>query len=488
MSATLALTLTVAPVTPTGKVYSRHRLTVHTPSAPCMQTFEAVPGKPVHVTLACPSDLTTVVVRWFASFTEEDDGLLAQEMVAATGFALLSSVVEQSEHEVKLYDIESNAPGTLHVVASDRLHDWPHRGGNAAARQYIHRVREAYGKVQRIPGDRFDSIPVLLGGPPIELPTLWFALLATRPRMVDAANATCLFDHWLALSERLAWRDTAKDDHQMLADMLAMPSLAWVYRGDKAAGDGHPIDYWAHLMSQPVCPPEHTLVSFDCEDGTCALWEVLDVFQSLELVEASPRLLRLQQLARRYTPWMAIGELRTASGSMVVGVGGTSYQQHAYLVMLAEGEPTLTLESTAYASGVWRGQPSGPDEAPYERLQARADGTNASVRYPISLVRERRMYGRLVALLSCTPERSRHVLLGGVDTHTFLAKPRMPEPVIDVPTSELRNALRTELSLMPCSVFPRAPLACTLPKGPGLVFPSANGNVCIADGLSIQCD
>lgn len=405
-------------------------------------------------------------IRWYASVYREEDGMWAQEMVGAGSN-------HHSSHSVKLEDILLNEVGTvtLQGIAFPPFNDADRHPPNDEAQQLIRDVEKAMSALPtrcRVENDSFPDVAIHLDRV-TALPSLWFALDSTRMKF-DVANATRYFESaWRLVSAKSKEENPPLE--QTLTDLIALPSLGWIYRGDATQSE-EACDAWSSLWTYPGPDP----LAFDCEDGAKALTELFLVFRRLPNFK-NPALLALQTLARSYVPWFAIGELYSQDGGSAksrsgVGLSG-DYLMHCYVILLStKGGSSITLESTAYASGVWdaaRNQRALKREKMAHRreqewvgaLPSAQDRENARVRCPMSMVASQRMYGKLVALYSCcSGERAQFKLMGGIDTTTFLLDPSAHEPVstpIDLPLGEVKRIFRRELLLSPPSSFPLAP-------------------------------
>lgn len=385
---------------------------------------EVEPGTPFKCRF--DSDLP-IFVRWYASRTVE---VVESEELIATG-QLTSGA---------LLDVDG------------RVHGWIHGSGEAIdepsqlyTKSLIQRARDGHRQLGASADETFVHIDAVLAGWRMKMPLLWFTASAMKITIRSLAAAEELLEYWLQIAERLAVNPA--DTHTLLCDLVALPSLAWVYRADMSP-QGTPNDSWNSIWSSP----NPSKAAFDCEDGARACLELFHVIQHLVLSESASHGLRaIQQLARRYTPYLAIVELKAAAG----------YDRHCMLVLLSPTEPSITVESTAYASGVWRAV-----KGPVRPVDARVpmDETRR-IRIPISVVRQTRMYGRILSLFTSSLKsgtRSEFVVCRdasefGVDAEKFLTstnrEPFMQRVLVDVDNTKFDPYLR----LTPRSMLPLAP-------------------------------
>lgn len=422
-----------------------------------------------------------VFIRWYASVYREEDGMWAQEMIGA-------GCNHRSSHSAKLEDILLNEVGTVKVEGMELPpYNEDHHPLNEEAQQLIRDVEKAMSALPtrcRVENDSFPDVAIHLDRV-TALPSIWFALDSTRMKF-DVVNAVKYFENSLRCVIRQSAQGRPAPPEQTLADLIALPSLGWIYRSDSTQSE-EACDAWSSLWTYPGPDPP----AFDCEDGAKALMELFLVFQRLPTFRNNPELRALQSLARTYVPWFAIGELFSQDGGSAksrsgVGLSG-DYLMHCYVVLLptGKGAKSITLESTAYASGVWDAErESKREKAAHRReqewvdaLPSAQDRENARVRCPMSMVAEQKMYGKLVALYSCSvPEgRAQFKLMGGVDTTTFLLDPSSHDPVsvpIDLPLEEVKRIFHRELQLSPPPSFPLAPLLLDhVSDAKGVLFP-----------------
>jgi hypothetical protein len=480
--AAVSMSLRLEPRGKAAKQYNQHVVTLHTsthdPHPLLVGSFPLALGAPTPTAICLPVRVhpdQTLMARWYARAFDPTDGIHAQELIACG--SLLGT-------EVRLVDVENRVQGVLHVSG------WPfdsskqpQRPVNKAAQALVQQVRDAYKRVTPAPGpnDKFADVQIHLEERACSMPLLFYTAHASLMRVPDRANATAYFENALHVCSGKA----STHPSQLLADVLSLPSLGWIYRPD-VTRTGEDADQWASLLSFPGgvgVPP-----AFDCEDGSKALLEILGVLQSIELVEPTPALITLQKLARQYRGYFCICELKSENGAANVkaGVGGANYLNHAMVVMLGTGLPPITLESTAYCSGAWTPDAMrtlADDEATFGMDSRKADllldaqgVENARIKSPISLVIKQNMYRRILALVTCSGARAEHWLLN-TDLKGFLLlqggrleSVKGAVKAVDMPLSDLLAACQAELRLVPACRFPRAPPLCSLHKLAGSTF------------------
>jgi hypothetical protein len=390
-----------------------------------------------------------LLARWYCDVYSDEDGLWGQYLVAS------------GSCPGKLYSIEGTTLATLVTRSCDQAASRKAKV-NGSSKALIKQTQKAHHKIGTEPDHEMSEIDVFMGGePPAPAPLLLYALSAYD--MEETNTSTRFFQHLLDLALQFA-HPTQQDDSSILADMIAFPSHGWLYRCEKG-------DYWSSLWSYP----DPHLVAFDCEDGAKALLELFLVFQRCSRVPAGTRLHHFQQLARQYQPWLAIGELKSSDGAAALTgahlgqhTKGSEYLLHCFLVLEPlGGAPFISIESTAYASGAWT-KPSAQglayDRKEFGRAEAFASAQGVSaiarVRSPISMVRDQRMYGQLLALFGVDKNgRAQHHLFKDVETNDYLAGHKVSSRLlaIDEPAEQLRQSLAYPLSQQPPSVFPSPP-------------------------------
>lgn len=474
----LPLQLTLRSVGKSAKKYRRHHLTLFTETGDHPLLVSSVPielGKPTAVTLYLRKHPGRLLVRWSAESWHSDDEAWSMEMVAAGVAPGELRCIDNQVHGVLECKWSPSAP-----VASPS-----HRPGDTVTRK----VEAAYKHLKgpQGPYDRFTNVQVHLGARVETVPLLFFSLLGHRGIQAHPMHVTLWWEHCLRVATTLASPGAALDELLTLASTL--PACAsWVYRADVTRA-GREIDQWCtSLWSNPEGA---ALKAYDCEDGSVALMQLFTTFQRTELVRPSPALQRLQTLARKYTPWLAINELLSSTGSAKGGVGGGDYVLHCCLLLLptradADVAP-ISIESTApLCSGPWRRDQKDTFTVHPSHFPKAADRLCAHVRTPTSTVRRRKMYGRLIALFTSgaagTHTRSQHLLIDGVDTATFLLDPKLPAPAVDLPTAELEAMFAQELRLVPAPSHPIPASASPLPSDAPVLLPD-----CASKELRSRC-
>lgn len=515
-----ALPLTVGLQYPgSKKELRRHRLVMYVrgethPLLLCasdeLQPGGAAIALTVHVQKNTP--LSALMLRWYAEVYDVADGLWAQELI---GCGMGTSVI-------RMFDIDGTAIGrvVVHGFPSSGLATTPHVVDRGTQR-FAQMIDQASARLTRYTRatDRFTTTSVHLDRV-VELPVMWYVLHASTMR-ADVDVATSFFEHVLLLASGMQRADESHPGYQqqLLADTLALPSLGWVYRPDTTI-DGVDSEHWVSLWSYPHSPG--TLTAFDCEDGTKALLELFNVLIGLDMPKASTKLRMLQETARKYHAWMAIGELKGEHGSAHTALlsprsphsrSPASYTMHCYLMLLPRDKsatpattPAITIDSTAFASGVWHPRMLKAHARDQAEIDAQKQSIahwpsrmrdNAHIRIPVSVVAHTRLYGALVALLHCEQGgRAVHLLMNRVDTNAFLLNPGVHTAVeaLSIPANELQKCMQAELALSPRSCFPEAPTqyeACALASVPLVQLNSPNKfasvRIDIAKDLGVYC-
>ncbi len=403
---------------------------------------------------------TLFTARWYADMVTSD-GLEAQMLMGGGACAI-------GDPLLTLNDITGKSQATLSLSSASL----PQRKAraipdNPRARALVSTVDEVHRGLASDKDEIFSFVSVHIGDGVKALPLLWYPLLAMRMQH-SAWEAEALFTHLLALASHYAPSSGATSDGQLLADMLTFVSLGWRYTADKTPSDVY-ADSWASLFTYPN--PERA--AYDCEDGAKACLELFNVFVGLDLEDNDAPLASIQRLAREYSPFLAVGEIKSEG----------SYVLHCFMVLLtldpqtgmpSRKLPAIHIETTAFSSGPWPS--NGFDAATMQRDRAEysacsqltRDDPAARIRSPVSMVCEQKMYGRLLSLFGCDKARARHWLLGstdalglGVDTNAFLKDPTSSvhriRVALDLSTKELQQTLQRELDLFPLSRLPSAP-------------------------------
>ena len=442
--------------------------------------------------LVTPSPPTLLLVQWYANALNPEDGISARELIAG---GVLNGTT------VRLFDVENTVQGALRVTG------WPFKTSTptltkGGADALIQQVMDGYRKLSPPAGltDKFSAVQLQIGDRVRPMPIVFFTAHATLMR-ADPANATAYFENCMRVCS-----SSGRCSPQLLADVLSLPSLGWIYRPD-VTRMGADADQWASLHSFPGKGP----LAFDCEDGSKAMLELLHVLQNIVFVQPTPSLLQLQQLARRYVGWLAICELKSDSGSASMTRGGSNYLNHAIALLLCKDLtlPPITLESTAYCSGAWTPdvmRTLAADERQFAQstqlmehtLYASAvDRGNARVKASIALVINQQMYRRVLALVSSTADRTQHILINKPMSSFLLDDQGALQQVVvalDLPTSELLSMCSAEMRLMPPCRFPSAPpgppaciadCAFLLPTPPRSESARATSIVAVNDSINL---
>lgn len=419
---------------------SAHVLQLHTP-ADVVLVRDVEFGRTVRVTPPTTTGDGALFLRWFADVGG------AQVLL---GCACLST----PKTGVEIVDIDGRCIGE---VAVD---DWqaPAKAEVEIDTSLIKAVEARARALGLATDDTFADFLLHLPHGPRRVPMLVFALHTLR--IEAGAEPVALFRHWLRLAR--AFR-THVDAPSLLADVLAMPTHGLAYRFDYDA-DGHETDQWSSLWSFP----DPHRAAFDCEDGSKACLEIFHVLCRLDLSSSSsddPELIELQRLARRYEPHLGVVELKHGPKR--------EYAPHCLLVLLpssdAEELPTITVESTANASGAWHANIAPvlleADRRQHKQAVAdlRAHSLPAScARMPLSLVREQKLYGRLLTLVHAGRQWCEQRLFapGTLASQVFLAPAKFPGTrAFRCDTSELNEHFAPLLRCMPRCKLPLPPAA-----------------------------
>jgi hypothetical protein len=466
------MTSTVELVASVGDQGTRWRVQLfrqgHTHDAICVDIVDRVP-----VAKQLPHGTSGFVALWYWDHLD-DDNINAQSVVACGC----------GTNEISMIDIDGKQVGTLYIrdgiqvpesirvpdmTKSDRITSIVYQRQARLCAPLKHQFTDASFHLDRVR----------------RMPLLFYTLQASLVEF-DQLDAPVFFERCLAIVDRFA--DPHDIDKNTLASVLALVSLGWVYRFDVNPGLSHERqDFWTSLLSFP----DPHLASFDCEDGSKALLEVFLCFVRMSTEGSSVRLRSLQLTAKRYTPFMGVVELKNATGyglhCITVLLDSTTVDAlvsdriaelpaSSHSGRMAESPaPTITLESTAYASGVWdaKNDTLVSDEAhmDLENEQVPSSLVNiARVHSPISMVRNQRMYGRLLSLFTCSYEKgqttSLHLLFShnsvfGVEASAFFDDPLRSctvDVAIERPTSELLTDLDDHLGFFPQCRLPLSAL------------------------------
>jgi hypothetical protein len=413
-------------------------------------------GRPVRVTFhVATTPLRRLCVHWYSDV----DG--AQTLIA--GGSVSDADSGATGRVIDLCDVDEGTPplGRLTVRASIGLGGGTPRV-NPDVRRLIDQVDAANRRLHAAPSDMYSDARLLVDRVR-SLPMIVYALHANDVRIDDNASCVALFAHLLDLALHFAHAPSQTSDACTLADMLTLVVLVFQYKFDTTYDDAHtPTDRWTSLLSFP-CVARAT---YDCEDGAHTCLELFHAFTRCKISGgANAHLARIQALARTYTPYLAITELKMKK---------KKYEPHCMLVLLpGTGGGAITVEPTAFASGEWHARMLDSLAAD-RKVHAAAHATlerhgvhddDARARMPLSMVRHQSMYGRILALMTCGGARAQHLLHDGrgrgigVDACAFFLAPDAAkrELAIDMPVDTLRRAFATELTQMPASRLPRAP-------------------------------
>ncbi len=472
------LVVSLCPNAAATKGKSEHVLVIYTdnPVRECWSGTLQL-NTPTEIFVGVCHSATQFLARWYADITT-DEGLTAQSFLGAGACPIGSNTMQ-------LIDMAKKQQCSVSFKTTLKPRKVPQPILNPRARALVDASNRAHSGLRFHPNEEFSYVSVLIGPEVQELPLLWYPLVALRAAETDYSTQT--LSRLLALASH--FKPRAKDG-QLLADTLTFPSLGWRYTADKTPS-GIYADCWSNLFTFPN--PERA--AFDCEDGAQASLELFNVLISLDLNPRSP-LARIQALARKYTPFLVVGEIKS----------GGKYVLHCFMVLLGLDDnkslPAINIESTAFSSGEWCrdaiDESIEEDQREYrECMQASKDIPTARIRSPVSMVCEQKMYGRIFSLFGCTKTRARHWLLVrdgklGIDTNAFLLDPTSHlqniKVAIDLPTEELQSILQPELDLFPHSRFPLPPADLQLPasrrcilipdgKGVGVMGKMVLGNV-----------
>jgi hypothetical protein len=437
-----------------------------------------------------PNPPKLLMVQVFSEVERRDtDGRTALELVASGSTARAEFKPESCE--VQLFDSSQNLMGTLLIAGIPWKLDEIVGQPSDACQDLIDHIFECYKQLpdeDRIRRDIFASLSVHLDTS-IKVPTVWFTLHAMQLKF-ERSVATAYFDRAITIAESMLY-STQRSEFQLLADVLALPSLGWVYRIDKDSRN-QPRDTWSSLWNYP---PSKVPLSFDCEDGAKALIELTITLQRLadadddgkldDKDEPTSKVQRLARLASNYIPWLTIGQLRNMEVTSAHD-STSEFLSHTYVVLEPRDArlPYLTLESTAWASGAWMPVTDpmvvARDKEIYTRMASVNDKLASSghkcgrVRFPISLVRAERMYGPIIAMISSRVPNPRltmstqHKLMRLVEANDLFDRNASKQPkrsfmAINELNTTLTQKMRRELSLAPTSLFPVAS-AETLPS------------------------
>lgn len=218
-----------------------------------------------------------------------------------------------------------------------------------------------------------------------------------------------------------------------IAYMVTLITHCLLYRDDQTRS-GVGIDRWTRLFASPSLQN----MAFDCEDGTCAIIELLYILQTYRFSDDAKPLQAVQAyLQEYYTICLVIGQIPKKSNQDEDHV-----QHHVYAVLIdkqwlyakergyncnsADAVPTILLESTAYIEACWRpltkNKPQVSSKHPYMKQYARCMKTldSAAVHNPV--------YGNVCALFPVDNENGERQLvvhsptkIGGISFQQFMS-------------------------------------------------------------------
>lgn len=268
------------------------------------------------------------------------------------------------------------------------------------------------------------------------------------------------------LQDRAYSRWTEEEMLEVLAEMCTLPARLSLYHRDGPRGD-----QWRW----PTLTPDPNQVLYDCEDGTAWVLRVFYLLSRVDIVEAYPLLVKLQELAQRYHGCLALGTLHLSTG-------GLTY--HAYPVLLdrracdawvkqeklpSSPHPALILESTAWTASCRAYRPAGA-EARYDQDPLK-DHPQLRRKIPATLVERSHQYGHTHALMlpqymKCAPDVALVDPQGrtGVPTHDLLnyrGTVRWTTPETKLDHQALTRALEAVRERLPIPAVPRQRLGST---------------------------
>lgn len=303
---------------------------------------------------------------WLFADSEDEDGIKTQTLLAWNRVRP-QQLMRNEPYSLPMHDVEHRLQADLELQLKNTPSSWlpapshSRRQIEEQMKAYMDQVNTAYDEHERNDEAYFVYVDTPIG----RLPVLSYVVLACQIRQ---HNEKAL--RWLEyLLEISACRlHTTADDllnrpdewGELIAEMALWQIRARVYTpdwvrvaGDKKVGG----DQWARLG----CFPDPGLSCGDCEDFSELVLEFVHVFKYCKLGErASPLLQLLQRRLRQYTPFMAIGQLKSGPG----------YVCHAYVILLdsrwvqntvdqivhpsmANVLPALVIEGTAYTESTW---------------------------------------------------------------------------------------------------------------------------------------
>lgn len=434
-------------------------------------------------------EIRAIAVRWFSDVLDHTKGdlVVSQQLMGCGG------MIANGDTKIALYDETNTIQGHLSIGGLKLTNSNSSTPDMTVARDLIDSNRKAQIASRKV------YLGVELGWK--KMPLEWFVFCAKKMEHVadstDAANeAIRFFDAMLVAARAVAGQGVS--DYQLLAEFLSFPSHRWIYKVDQTRS-GLQSDCWSSIFSWP----DPSIAAFDCEDGSRALLELFFVFCKLRLNRSSS-LFAMQALARQYSPYLAIGELREETENDKE----FSYCLHCFVVLVplpGVKVPCITLESTSYCSSAcvpstlsvssaidiynrglkkiedWAGQKTKLLDIPTSRTPAQLKllterneaitirnkeieqlNSIARLRQPYDLLKRDRFYGKLSSLIGFN--NSNWCYEHRVATHNtmvfdFLESPNqfMPDLVNKSTLPLIKSAFHTHWLWSPCSRFPTPP-------------------------------
>jgi hypothetical protein len=434
----------------------------------------------------------------------EPDGIVTQHWLASGKVDVQSAFTTVVESEVNLTDQGDATQATLYLrcVSCPQLKFPPTVFYPEFKNRYITTVRNTF---MRFSADVYDYF-VYWDTPSGEQPVLSFAALSGAI-LADVAegNETLLrllqiacLHVGIAEDQVPACDDAAAIN--LLSEMCTCTTRFLVYVQDSARESRKKnvmLDQWSRLG----CFPMLGMSGYDCEDGAELVLEIFHVVKYL--TTSHPALLRMQSIAKRYTPFLAIGRLRGEETDTPHALG--ILLDTLFARQLIDGEPVgdrvllpgITLESTTYTDGVWRGYESGKaSDASQDIYNCFEDGGNSDelwstivkARMPCARVIRDGFYRKITTLL-CADYRDRdgdqeaiHLLLQD-DKTKFTMKGVLGVNMRPCLGSSHEKLLRCSRKVMPTIAFrcKRREILQNCPQLPPSLLP-----VCISRASPLQ--
>lgn len=424
-----------------------------------------------------PREPRILIARWFGLVKKE--GCWAQECIASASTAVDTICSKPGHYEMGLIDIAHVRVATL-TIAGVPWQLPPCKLDHTAGVELGRRVLAAYDQLsahEHMPEHRFATVDVHLDRV-VAVPAVWFTLHAMQLKF-EKSVATDYFARCIAIAKPML-HPNHQSQHQLLADVLALPSLGWIYRQDDSY-QGKTIDTWSTLWNYPPGAP----CAYDCEDGSKALLEMVIALQRLadmdddgdedeECRGQQSEVLHLARLACRYTGWLVIGELRRSDDTHATA-SNNPFITHCYVVLepMVSSDPFITLESTSWSSGAWWPTRTAELESDTKLYRVakqvmaalpEQEQSQARIRIPISLVRRSRMYGRITAMISSRvlnaagSMSTQHKLMRSVEANDYLMRRVQPCAImaINQTNQSLKQTMANQLALAPVCLFPVA--------------------------------